>query len=216
MKITCRKCGEEKEHSPEFFKTNKVGGKVYLERVCKVCRNKGAEISKRKRYQNPDYLKTIIEKRKDYHKKHYQEHIDWYKERDGRLRDHYNKLERERYYPKNGRARYLRRWANPTYRVSKLMSNRIRGLIKDKDFDKTFLILGYSVNDVMKRLESKFRDGMTWDNYGKFWHIDHIKPVSHFSFTSKEDEDFKKCWALENLQPLLKSENLSKGNRFIG
>ncbi len=28
------------------------------------------------------------------------------------------------------------------------------------------------------------------------------------------DEEFKKCWALDNLQPLEASQNMSKGNRY--
>ena len=32
----------------------------------------------------------------------------------------------------------------------------------------------------------------------------------------KDDEDFKKSWSLENLQPLWAKDNQSKGNRRIG
>jgi hypothetical protein len=61
----------------------------------------------------------------------------------------------------------------------------------------------------MNYLESQFVEGMSWENHGK-WHIDHIKPVCSFNFNSREDEDFKKCWALENLRPLWAKENLKK------
>lgn len=65
----------------------------------------------------------------------------------------------------------------------------------------------------MEHLEEQFKSGMNWDNYGK-WHVDHIKPISLFVFTSYEDEEFQKCWALENLQPLWAEENLKKGVKF--
>ena len=32
----------------------------------------------------------------------------------------------------------------------------------------------------------------------------------------KEYNEFKECWALSNLQPKLKIENIRKGNRFSG
>jgi 5-methylcytosine-specific restriction endonuclease McrA len=47
---------------------------------------------------------------------------------------------------------------------------------------------------------------MTWENYGE-WRVDHIKPISSFNFTDINDDEFKKCWPLENLQPLCEKEN---------
>ena len=96
------------------------------------------------------------------------------------------------------------------------MSNRINQLIRDKNKQSWLDIVNYNIEELKVHLENKFRDGMTWENYGKHWHIDHIKPVSHFKFTSKFDQEFKECWQLTNLQPLLAKENLSKGNRYVG
>lgn len=57
-------------------------------------------------------------------------------------------------------------------------------------------------------LESQFKEGMTWENYGD-WHIDHITPLVN----AKRPEDVIKLNRLKNLQPLWAEENLSK-NRF--
>ncbi len=73
----------------------------------------------------------------------------------------------------------------------------------------------YTVDDLKRHLESKFQDGMSWDNYGE-WHIDHIKPETWFNYSSVDDEEFKKCWALDNLQPMWAKENISKGNKYEG
>lgn len=51
---------------------------------------------------------------------------------------------------------------------------------------------------------------MNWDNYRE-WYIDHIRPISNFNFNLCEDEEFKECQALENLQSLWAEENLRKG-----
>ena len=32
--------------------------------------------------------------------------------------------------------------------------------------------------------------------------------------THSHDEEFKKCWALENLQPMEKIANIKKGNKY--
>jgi len=86
-------------------------------------------------------------------------------------------------------------------------------LKKPKPWEK---LLGYTVEDLIKHLESKFKTGMTWENYGSYWHIDHIKPKTWFQYNSVEDPAFRDCWILENLQPLEAIENSRKGNRYEG
>jgi len=66
----------------------------------------------------------------------------------------------------------------------------------------------------MSHLESMFVDGMSWENYGGGWHVDHILPLSSFEYETTDDDSFKTAWALSNLQPLWASENISKGNRL--
>ncbi len=73
--------------------------------------------------------------------------------------------------------------------------------------------VGYKLIDLKTHLEALFQDGMTWDNYGK-WHIDHIRPISSFSFDSPDHPEFKECWGLENLQPLWAVDNLRKHNKW--
>ena len=73
--------------------------------------------------------------------------------------------------------------------------------------------LSFTMEELKIHLENQFDDWMNWDNHG-LWHIDHIKPVASFDFTSMEDEDFKKCWALENLQPLKDTENMRKNHYY--
>ena len=70
---------------------------------------------------------------------------------------------------------------------------------------------------------------MAWSNWGKYdvktwddnnfatwtWNIDHIIPQDALPYTSMTDENFKKCWALENLRPLSAKVNIIKGNKII-
>jgi hypothetical protein len=85
-----------------------------------------------------------------------------------------------------------------------------------------FDFLPYTPEELKKHLESKFEDWMTWENYGgmnndskKTWHIDHIKPQALFFYNSLTDPAFLECWALENLRPLDKIENISKVTSFF-
>lgn len=99
-----------------------------------------------------------------------------------------------------------------SFQITKNFSRRIRYLIKKKH--KTVDILNYTTEDLIKHLENQFRPGMAWNNYGIVWEIDHIVPVSYFKFKSENDEEFKICWSLKNLQPLFILENRKKSNKM--
>jgi hypothetical protein len=66
------------------------------------------------------------------------------------------------------------------------------------------------LNEVEEK-EYKSQPGMSWDNYGE-WHIDHIKPLSKFDLTNREQ--FLEVCHYTNLQPLWAKDNLAKGNRI--
>lgn len=127
-------------------------------------------------------------------------------------------------YNKNNRAKVNERLKeyrkNPKIKIDHSISKAIRSHLKMKGISKEKRqwenIVGYSVEKLISHLESKFKDGMTWENYGTHWHIDHIKPKSWFLFESLDDAAFRQCWSLENLQPLEASVNLTKGNKYEG
>ena len=75
-------------------------------------------------------------------------------------------------------------------------------------------LLGYTTKQLCDHLESKFDSKMNWENYGTYWHIDHITPVSWFKFDAPDCEAFRKCWAIKNLQPLESKTNIRKGNKL--
>lgn len=56
----------------------------------------------------------------------------------------------------------------------------------------------------------------SFDINKRTWQIDHIIPQSHLLFETLDDENFLKCWALENLRPLDAKENLEKQDKILG
>ena len=76
-------------------------------------------------------------------------------------------------------------------------------------------LVGYTLDDLVKRLKKTMPEGYGWQDYlkGKL-HIDHIIPVSVFNFDKPEDIDFQNCWALNNLQLLSARENIIKSNKL--
>lgn len=54
---------------------------------------------------------------------------------------------------------------------------------------------------------------MTWENHGKLWHIDHILPRIRTPYSSMDEENFKRSWALDNLRPLSAMQNCAERDR---
>ena len=131
--------------------------------------------------------------------------------------DFYNEIYKE-YYNKNkeriNEVRRLtqqkRRDEDPVFRIRKNMGSRIYLAVRNKG--KTMELTGCSKEDLYKYLESKFTEGMTWDNYGE-WHIDHILPCASFNLENPEEQ--KKCFHWTNLQPLWALDNIRKGAKII-
>jgi predicted transcriptional regulator len=135
--------------------------------------------------RNKDKLKK---RSRDYKKLHHDEHNQYMKN-----------------YTNN------RRLIDPMFRLSKYFGTRLWISLKNNKNDQHWEdLVGYTLQDLRQHLESKFDDKMTWDNYGSYWHVDHIVPIAAFTYNSYHDDSFKKCWSLENLQPLCGEDNLLK------
>jgi len=100
------------------------------------------------------------------------------------------------------------------FKIMNRSRHRISQAIKHNyKSDTTSNLIGCSVEYLKKYLESKFTEGMTWENYGKNgWHIDHIKPCCAFDLSKKSEQ--KECFNYTNLQPLWWFDNLQKGGQY--
>jgi hypothetical protein len=84
-------------------------------------------------------------------------------------------------------------------------------LKKQKKSNSTLKLTGCTLEFLRAYLESKFEDGMSWDNYG-VWHIDHIIPCAKFDMSDPEQQ--KICFHYTNLQPMWGEHNIKKGARL--
>lgn len=83
----------------------------------------------------------------------------------------------------------------------------------------------YTLQDLKSHIEKQFEPWMNWNNQGKYdaktwddndqstwaWQLDHIIPNATFTYSSTNDESFKKCWSLDNLRPLSAKQNWLDG-----
>ena len=109
----------------------------------------------------------------------------------------------------------LRRKVDINFRLITVLRSRLNKVIKSNDKNgSTTDNLGCSISFLKLYMESKFVEGMTWENYGRYgWHIDHIIPLSRFDL--KDEAQLKKACHYTNLQPLWAADNLSKSNKLL-
>jgi hypothetical protein len=184
-KHTCDKCGSDKGYQ----------SKSYRAKHCNKCVRKGSVFS------NETKQKMSVAATMRYN------NLNWVP-KDRSKKGHDGNKNRN-YIVKN----------TPTQRKLK---HRMKSLLWQKLIKRsanksgsTFDILGYTVDNLIKHLESQFEPGMTWDNYGlNGWEIDHITPDSWFNYSSVEDQGFKDSWKLSNLRPTWADQNRSKGARY--
>ena len=75
--------------------------------------------------------------------------------------------------------------------------------------NSTYKAVGYTPNDLLGHLKNHWN----WENVqGKEWQLDHVFPIKAFIDHGISDPKLINC--LDNLQPVLKEYNLSKGGKY--
>jgi len=109
-----------------------------------------------------------------------------------------------------------RRKSDPEYMLRINLRAGVRYALRKGEIKsgRTLSLIGCSVAYLKKHIESKFKDGMSWDNYGvNGWHIDHIYPCAAFDLTKESEQ--KLCFNYTNLQPMWADENRSKQDNIV-
>ena len=153
------------------------------------------------------------EKRLNYHKKWLSENKDKWNEYIKEYREkNIDKIrEVKRNYERTRKAN------DPLYKLVANFRTAIWTVLKENNMDKYghyFEILQYSPEELSIHLENQFTEGMVWENYGE-WHVDHKTPITSFNFQEIGDNEFMRCWSLDNLQPMWAEENIRKSNNII-
>jgi len=194
-KMKTKKCRSKylKEYNKNYYKNNAEKCKENAAKWYKNNKERHNELGYKWAKNNPEKVKESHKK----YRKNNPEKIKGY---------------REKFYKGKGKSLFY--CLNSSIRVAIWQS--LRNNKNGKSGKHWENIVNFTLKELITHLEKLFKSGMNWSNYGKSgWEIDHQKPVSSFNFKSYEDEDFKKCWSLENLQPLWIRENRRKYNKII-
>lgn len=157
-----------------------------LQYWCKTCHQ----------YYKKSYYSNNLDKAK-------QERLSWKKSNKTKVKSYERSFQSQRY--KN----------DPIFRIIKNQRNRVKQLVTNKPTSFTKSV-GCGSNFLKTYLESLFKPGMTWDNYGNgegFWNIDHIRPLASFD-NLQEKSQFEEAFNYRNLQPLWWRDNLIKSDKW--
>lgn len=192
------------------------------ETQCKPCKrarrlksyykNREKELAKMKDYDKQRYL---FRRKSKYWRKWRKKNPEKYKAACrkwvSKNKDKIRKYDRKRYH------------SDVRVRICKNITSGINHCVKGKNRHKWQDIVGFTYIQLRHHLERQFIEDMSWELFGridssgiqreKWIEIDHIIPISQFSFNSIEHLEFKKCWSLDNLRPMWHSKNRSEGAR---
>ena len=203
----CKKCDTTKPVT-EFSK--KRDSKDGLQPKCKCC-VKQYKIDNAKRIKQKDKKWRInnAEHIKQETKKYYIDNAERIKQKDKKWR--INNPE----HIKQAKKKYLRnrRKTDPLFKLASNIRCLIRGSLNRLNFKKTSRtaeILGCDFYFFRDYLEAQFAYGMTWENQGSVWHLDHIIPVS----SALTEERLIELNHFSNFQPLFAEDNIEKSNKL--
>lgn len=203
MKKTCTSCLKDKDVRCFYRKSGRSG----YGSKCKDClrdRYEKTRLTKssydRDRYQAN--RRSVIDRQSRYYRAHKDEKRE------------YDKSIRSRVMA-NRRKRYR---TDLNYKLTCNLRSRLYSALRRSKQSRsvsTSELLGCSIEDFKRHIESRFTEGMDWEKvHSGEIHIDHIIPCVAFDLTDKEQQ--RKCFHFSNLQPLWAVDNHKKYTKYSG
>lgn len=215
MEKRCCKCKENKTVSC-FGKLNTSSDGLRYD--CNDCRKEYRDRQKENiKEKNTSYYKMnknrILSKNKEYRENNSdrinQQRIEYRSRPD--VKEHIKEKNRE-YLPIKKMKIRERRKIDVDFQLSEILRSKLHKMLKNQKTSYAKYI-GCDIEWLKAWLSFRFDDKMSWDNFGSYWQIDHILPLSGFNFTN--ENDVRICFHWTNLQPLSSEENRVKSNKLI-
>lgn len=193
----CKEC--EKIQKLKYYLNNKDKFNIYKEKNKNIIKEnrknwylKNKEKVKEYNQINNDIFKIY---RKEYNIKNKEKSKKYQKEN----KNHFNEYRQNRYD------------TDPKYKLKLLLRGRLYEMLKKQKSPKNesaLKLVGCSINEFKKYIESLWKVEMTWENHGKIWELDHIKPCDSFNLLLREEQ--QECFHYTNFQPLFKTTSIAE------
>lgn len=120
-----------------------------------------------------------------------------------KYRAQYNATKKKRYH------------ADPGFALLSNLRCRMATLLKQtRKAASTFTLLGVpSMVFYRSYLEEQFQPGMTWENYGTVWHVDHRIPLATLDMRDPTNQQF--LFNYKNTRPMLADANRRRSNNLV-
>lgn len=204
---TCRRCKHRKKETDFNRDRSRPDGR---HPYCKTCKGKEYRVNRvdvlraKKEDRNADPEKYRERDRRRSASLAAKQYLKWYRRQNREHRREYNNEWRKNRYN-----------SHPDYRLACVLRSRLTVAFNGGNGTKTLCaldLLGCTLSQLRAHLSSLFRPGMSWENHGPVWHIDHIKPCAKFDLTDPNQQ--RCCFHYTNLQPLFALENLKKNATY--
>lgn len=195
---------------PSVFKRTKANLKAAIRRWQKKHADRLREDLNRRRRENPERTREQARRNAAKRRKKYP---NLFRERYAKDPEKYRRLAKE-WRRKNPDYQKKRFASNPEAKMAAMLRRRIlKALDGEVKSGSTYELLGCTWKHLRCHIESQFDAKMTWDNHGKYWHLDHIVPLDAFDLSDPKQQRRACHW--KNLQPLEAKENIRKKNRLL-
>jgi len=163
--------------------------------------NNKSIISKKAKKYKTDNKEHLSQKQHEYYLEHKIELLQKNKE--------YIKKNKKTLAPKRREYERNLRKTDIQYRLGKNLRRRLK-LALEGNFKAGSAVrdLGCTIEFLIAYLQDKFYGKISWDNYGTYWEIDHVKALWKFDLTQRSE--FLNAVNFTNLQPLTKPDHKKK------
>lgn len=193
------------EYSPRFPDWSAVWQKEKARRDALTKPSKYSQMSfeeKKVRNKRLQELRKIRHAENPKIKSRYRERMDAWKIRNP-----------EKYKESRIKSIKKRKANDPGFRVQCNLRKRLKEImrkVKRGGTEHRNNLTGCSTRQLADHLESTFKRGMTWANYGTRWHVDHIIPCA--AFDQIDEKQRAQCWHWTNLRALTAKKNMQKSD----
>jgi hypothetical protein len=206
----CPKCSFNKESSLFYSDKSKNDG---LSSYCRECRKSHSkQYNLTHKEEKIEYFKNYYQENKDILKPSFRQYYNDHKEHLNEVNKQWRDSNRE--YNRSYKRQYdkERKQKDPLFKIKQNLRNRLYYALKSKKWNKNTHFseyIGCKQEILISHLEKQFKSGMSWENYGKIWQIDHIKNLA----SAVTENELYILSHYTNLQPLFIEEHREKTKR---
>lgn len=238
----CKSC--KMELHIDLFMLKKDKGKYYYMGKCKSCyseQRKPSAVRHRKKLipsnkeERSKFYKDIYNTYRETHKRRYESlksSPEFKQKRSNSGKEYYiNNKEAHKKYGKEYQSRpevvekrkeihRIRSKSDKEYVIKRRLRFRLRHIIdalgsKNYKYISSSRLLGCTIGEFEKHIESLFENGMSWDYiFNGAINIDHKIPCAKFDLTDISQQ--VECFHYTNLQPMWQTDNYKKGAVYNG